>query len=43
MLRDRFEYLTQNMVSLYATHAEQFRSRDTMFHRNVRRDAVRIL
>lgn len=43
VLRERFEYLTQNMISLYAAFPEQLRSWDTMFYRSVRRDAIRIL
>ncbi len=42
-LRRRFEYLTQNMISLYAAFPEQLRSWDTTFYRSVRRDAIRIL
>ncbi len=42
-LIERFEFLTQNMVSLYAATQEQMRSWDTMFYRSVRRDAVRVL
>ena len=42
-MRERFEYLTQNMISLYAANPEQLRSWDTMFYRNVRRDAIRVL
>ena len=42
-LIERFQFLTQNMVSLYAATQEQMRSWDTMFYRSVRRDAVRVL
>ena len=42
-LIERFEFLTQNMVSLYAATQEKMRSWDTMFYRSVRRDAVRVL
>lgn len=42
-LIDRYEYLTQSMISLYAVLPEQLRSWDTMFFRSVRRHAVRIL
>lgn len=41
-LIERFEYLTQNMISLYAATPEQMRSWDTMFYRSVRRDAIRV-
>lgn len=43
VMTERFEYLTQNMISLYAANPEQFRYWDTMFYRNVRRDAIRVL
>ena len=42
-LIERYEYLTQSMISLYAALPEQMRSWDTMFFRSVRRHAVRIL
>lgn len=42
-LIERYEYLTQSMISLYAALPEQLRSWDTMFFRSVRRHAIRIL
>ena len=42
-LIERYEYLTQSMISLYGALPEQLRSWDTMFFRSVRRHAIRIL
>ena len=39
----RFEYITQDMISLRRGATEQMRSWDTTFYRSVRRDAVRVL
>ena len=42
-LIERYQYLTQSMISLYAALPEQMRSWDTMFFRSVRRHAIRVL
>ena len=42
-LIERFEYITQDMISLRGGTPEQMRSWDTTFFRSVRRDAIRVL
>ena len=42
-LIERYEYLTQSMISLYDVLPEQWQSWDTMFFRSARRHAVRVL
>lgn len=39
----RFEYITQDMISLRGGTPEQMRSWETTFYRSVRRDAIRVL
>ena len=42
-LINRYEYITQSMVSLRGSTPERMGSWDTTFYRSVRRDAIRIL
>lgn len=42
-LIERFEYITQDMISIRGGTPDQMRSWDTTFFRSVRRDAIRVL